>query len=146
MKAGDEMKAIKITKAELDEFKRLQEKERWDWPAIFSANGDGDVWPRVTNGRHSSAQRVLVNGKSKVLELVVKIYTELREEGGRIFINWNGAFNCREGEREKQQFILWDLGKDALPVVKPLTGEAARLEYKRLRDRQSLLSNSRSRK
>ncbi len=34
------MKAIKITRAELEEFKKLQEKERWDWPSKSSGEAE----------------------------------------------------------------------------------------------------------
>jgi len=113
------MKTLEITKEQFDEFKRLQVKKRWDWPASFSTNIRGAIWPFVTNGRTPLEDRNDVRGVSPLLDRVADIYTALREEGGRFFIGWKGAFwSAQDGDKP---IILWDFGQDAPARNRPKT-------------------------
>lgn len=39
------METVVIGRDELEEFRRLQLKRPWDWPAVFSANRRGKIGP-----------------------------------------------------------------------------------------------------
>ena len=68
------MKSLEITRAEFDKFKELQIRKRWDWPATFSTNARGAIWPYVTNGRTPLQDRIDVRGLSTLLDQVADIY------------------------------------------------------------------------
>ena len=110
------MKSIPITRVQFQEFRALQQKRRWDWPATFSANPSGDVWPFVGNGYTPLRERVDVKGCSPVLKWVAEVYTVIRPEGGRFFIGDSGAF-WKNIERKEIQFVRWDFGEEALAGV-----------------------------
>ena len=123
------MKTIEITRKQFDEFKQLQVRKRWDWPATFSANPAGQIWPYVTNGPTPDEKRDYVQGVSTLLDQVAAIYTAHREEGGRFFIGWKGAFYRSEDDDSERQIILWDFGVDLQPAKNQQT-------YKELRELQ----------
>ena len=83
---------LSLTRDEFDEFIRLQKKRRWDWPAVFSANEHGDVWPFVRYGYTYKRERTQVRGISRIIDAVAEEYIKTRSEGGRFFIDDNGAF------------------------------------------------------
>jgi hypothetical protein len=41
---------LDITETDFADLKALQIRHRWDWPAVFSTNPQGDIWPFVTRG------------------------------------------------------------------------------------------------
>ena len=130
------MRKFKITRAEFQEFRELQERRRWDWPATFSTDPNGDVWPYVRNGYTPLAERHNVRGCSPILNEVVDIYSALREEGCRFFVGDVGAL-WKTQSKEIVQFIVWDFGGEELPQPKELTiGELfASVAERRRRDR-----------
>jgi len=105
------MKSIPLTKVQFQEFRDLQQKRRWDWPATFSANSKGDIWPYVGNGHTPLRKRVDVKGCSPILKWVADVYTAIRPEGGRFFIGDNGAF-WKSAGRDPVQFLQWDFGEE----------------------------------
>jgi hypothetical protein len=48
---------LSLTRAEFEHLKALQRRKRWDWPAVFSTNPRGDIWPFVTRGYTSEIKR-----------------------------------------------------------------------------------------
>ncbi len=86
------METLQITRYEFEEFRRLQEKHRWDWPAVFSANAQGEIWPFVSFGHTPGQSRDDVRGLSLVVDRVAEEYLKTRDLGGRFFINAEGAF------------------------------------------------------
>ena len=86
------MERIAITRDEFDEFRRLQIRYRWDWPAVFSTNYYSEIWPWVTYGYTPGANREPVRGLSPIVDAVADEYLRVRPEGGRFFINERGAF------------------------------------------------------
>jgi hypothetical protein len=122
------MKVLEITKAQFDEFRALQKKKHWKWPAVFSTNTRGEIWPYTTNGRTPLDARTFVQGLSPMLDQLASIYTARREEGGRIFIGPKGAKGFVDGKYEA--IIDWDFGEDVLmPQRRPT--------YKELREKQT---------
>jgi hypothetical protein len=85
------MKTIRITRAEYDQLRELQVRERWDWPAWFSTNQSGFMWPGSTFGRTPDDFRLDVSGMSKILDQVKDAYLGIRECGGRFFVNETGG-------------------------------------------------------
>jgi hypothetical protein len=100
------MKPIRITYEEFIRFIRLQRKKRWDWPATFSTNPQGEIWPYVTKGLTPENDRDFVQGELDLLDQVAGIYSELREAAGRFHIDWDGAYGCFGG-LEPERFIVW---------------------------------------
>jgi hypothetical protein len=85
-----------ITQEEFNEFRRLQRVHRWDWPAVFSTNCHGKIWPFVTRGWTPFADRDDVRGVSSIVDAVANAYLSVRSEGGRFFIDERGAFHKTE--------------------------------------------------
>src|SRR5690242_6064342 len=81
------MDRIEIKRDDLEEFKRLQVRRRWDWPAVFSTNCHGEIWPFVQYGYTPGQNREDVRGLSRLLDSVADEYLRLREGGGRFFID-----------------------------------------------------------
>jgi hypothetical protein len=106
------MKNIRITAAEFKEFCELRQKHRWDWPAAFSTNPNGDIWGFQTRGYTPPDQRENVRGASPLLDQVADIYAVQREECGRFFIDQRGAFFKNDGA--ELQFVQWDSGGEIL--------------------------------
>ena len=126
------MKTLEITREQFDQFKSLQLRKRWDWPATFSTNPQGAIWPYVTNGRTPVEDRANVRGISPLLDEVADRYMAMRENGGRFFISWSGAFWRSEDGNCLQTIVDW---KDMSPPDEPLT--FAELRARQSRARQS---------
>jgi hypothetical protein len=86
------MEPIEVSREDLDQVKRLQIKPRSDWPAVFSTNVHGEIWPFATYGYTYVPDREDVRGFSHVVDEVAERYRQLRCEGGRFFIDATGAF------------------------------------------------------
>ena len=110
-------KKVRITASEFQAFCELRQKHRWNWPAAFSTNPNGDIWGFQTYGYTRPDQRENIRGASPLLDQVADIYAVQREECGRFFIDQRGAFF--KGEGAEVQFVQWDSGGVALqsPVV-----------------------------
>lgn len=142
------MKTVSITPAEFREFCELQRKHSWLWPARFSTNPRGDVWPYWTKGPTPTNQRENVRHYSELLAQVADICRERRdEEGGRFFINENGAFWKSVRGQKPIQFVAWDSGGETLErpdsssdgtgkaVPRPITiEELRRLSFRPIQD------------
>jgi hypothetical protein len=87
---------LTFTRKEYDWLRSLQRKKRWDWPAVFSTNARGDIWPYVTYGWTPEREREEVRGLSTVIDQVADIYRTVRSDGGRFFIEDNWA--CHKGD------------------------------------------------
>jgi hypothetical protein len=85
-----------LTQEEFDHLKALQVAKRWDWPATFSTNYRGEIWPYVGHGPTRAEDREEVSGISRVIDEVAKLYRKERAEGGRFFIDDRCA--CYKGD------------------------------------------------
>jgi hypothetical protein len=85
------MVPLEITHEEFIELLSLQRKCRPDWPAAFSTNPRGHIWPWVCYGWTPLESRDYVRGFSTVIDRVAKLYLDERPEGGRFFIDMQGA-------------------------------------------------------
>ena len=101
------METLIVSRNEFTEFKLLQIRNRWDWPATFSANEKGSIWPFVSRGWTRVENRKELRG-CEIIEKVRDHYLAERESGGRFFINENGAF-YKDTERQVRQFIRFQI-------------------------------------
>jgi len=100
---------LQISSTEFDEFMALVRRERWDWPAVFSVNPKGEIWPWVTWGRTPKHERIDVSGRSRLLRKVAYTLLNIRPEGGRFFINEKGAYTYIGGQiRMFVKFEIYD--------------------------------------
>ncbi len=84
--------AVLQIKAEFEQLKAAQVKQKWDWPAIFSANQARQVWPYVTPGLTPESQRVHLQGSFQLLDRLVVQFLRFRDEGGRFWVDEKGAY------------------------------------------------------
>jgi len=108
------MKQIRITPQELAQLKALQIKHRLDWPAVFSANECGQIWPFVTRGftRHQSREEL--RGISRILDNVADKYETARAGMGRFFIDETGAY-YKDKSGELTMFVEFRLEPRRFP-------------------------------
>jgi hypothetical protein len=102
------MVGLRITPAQ---FEQLQEelviRHRWDWPAVFSTNCHGRIWPYVCNGLTPEEDREYVEGQSSIVDEVASLLLDERPRGGRFFIDRNVACHKEPGfERPFVYFCL----------------------------------------
>ena len=86
------MERVRISRADFEEFRSLQRRNRWDWPATFSANRRNEIWAYVTRGYTPFEERQNLRGVSTVLDIVVSKYLIARGDLGRFFIDERGGF------------------------------------------------------
>jgi hypothetical protein len=96
------LEIVRITRAEFEEFRTLQRKHRWDWPAVFSANRRNEIWAFVTRGYTPFENRQNLRGISRVLDIVANKYRISRSDLGRFFIDERGGFYKDESNIEHQ--------------------------------------------
>jgi hypothetical protein len=91
------METLTFTRDEFERLKALQIQRRWDWPATFSTNCHGEIWPFSSYGYTQSEDREQIRGLSSVIDQAADIYLGIRSEGGRFFINDKCALYRDEG-------------------------------------------------
>ena len=114
---------VPMTKEELSFLKKLQVQFRWDWPATFSANFHGDIWPFITYSFTREPQRIQLRGKDDLLGYIADLYITVRPFGGRFFIGDEGAYYRKDSENQVQfvKFLFVTLSEAShRPASKPL--------------------------
>jgi hypothetical protein len=102
------MECIRLTRTDFELLKVLQARLRWDWPATFSTNPQGEIWPFVTWGLTPEELRNGIRGLSKVVDEVADAYICRRHRGGRFFIDESGAYAVLpEGAGRKVKFAYF---------------------------------------
>lgn len=120
---GNLVKTIDIAREEYDELRRLQVKLRSGWHAVFSTNPSGEkIWPFTRYTLTPKPDRVLLSGSSQLLDKLVDELLRVKPEGGRFFINEDGAFwKPKEEWGQKFQFVRFrfrdDMRLNSRPVV-----------------------------
>jgi hypothetical protein len=99
------MREIDVTPEEFKKLTQLQHQHKWEWPAVFSVNEHGQIWPGVTYGWTHFGDRKPVRGLSKIIDDVADEYLRIRAEGGRFFVDERGAFRADQG----QQFVVFQI-------------------------------------
>lgn len=88
----------------LEEIVRLVMMHRRDWPAVFSANMIQDLWPQSQFGRTAHRNRMQLRGAIAALDEIADQLLQVRPEGGRFFVNHEGAF-MKDEQCSLVQFI-----------------------------------------
>lgn len=81
-----------IARYQLNEIKRLVRKHRSDWPAVFSTNIHREIWVFVRWGYTPGEDRISVEGICTPLDEIASEFREVRNGGGRFFIDPRGVF------------------------------------------------------
>jgi len=98
---------LQLSRTEFDEFRALVIRERWDWPAVFSVNPKGEIWPWVTWGWTPEYEKIDVSGRSALLRRVAYTLLNIRPEGGRFFIDEEGAYT--HIGHQKRMFVEFEI-------------------------------------
>ena len=88
-------RVIEIHRSELEDFKRLQVQQRWDWPATFSISPKGTIFPFCGYGHTPEIVRTDVRGFSPLLDQIGDDFLAERDGGGcggRFFISYEGVY------------------------------------------------------
>lgn len=96
------MREIRLTPKELIQLTQLKLTKKWKWPAVFSTNPQGEIWPGITYGVTPIEHRVELSDLVPVLNRIKDLYLGVREEGGRIFVDFNGAYYKNQQKQEFQ--------------------------------------------
>ena len=102
------MERIRLTPEEFIEFRDVQIRPRADWPATFSRNYMGDVWPWSPYSPTREQDRRYLQGQIPLLDEVVAIVLRKRSEGGRFFLDEDGVHIEPEGF-ERQQIVCFEI-------------------------------------
>lgn len=97
------MRTINLTLKEMAQLVNLQKTKKWKWPAVFSTNPHESVWAGTTYGLTPIEEREELSDLVPVLNRIRDLYLGQREKGGRMFIDFDGAFYKDE---QNQQFQI----------------------------------------
>lgn len=100
------MKTFCITHAEYNDLVALANRSRWGWPATFSSNRHGEIWKYNGPGYTPPSDREYIQGISKIIDAIAAANIETRSEGGRFFINEQGAF-FKDSEGDEIPFLIF---------------------------------------
>src|ERR1700735_1169641 len=100
---------IGITVNEFEELRDLTIRYRNDAKAIFSTNPEGKVWPTPRYGNTPPGGRKYIEDMPHILEQLRRSLTNRRMEGGRLFVDDDGAYwkKGAVGSTEKVRFTYW---------------------------------------
>lgn len=94
------MRYITLAYNEFEQFRDVQVKSRWDWPATFSCNPSGQVWPPPGYGFTDEADRIYLSRRDyPTLHMIVDALLSVHHKGGRFHINDDGVFLADGGPR-----------------------------------------------
>ena len=99
------MRTRHLTLAEFKFLRDAQIKPYWGWPATFSCNARGRVWPSTRFGPTPEHEREIMNGVRALLDEIVDDVLYVRPRGGRFHINHRGAFMASDS-RQVTNFLL----------------------------------------
>ena len=88
------MEPIFITRSQLEEIKQLQLRKRPDWPATFSVNCQGRIWPFANWGHTPEHNRDAIAGISPTVDAIAVRFLDIRPEGGRFFVDATRSLLC----------------------------------------------------
>jgi hypothetical protein len=80
-----------------------------DWPARFSCNARGEVWPTPALGYSRASDRQPLAGTFRTLDHTVEVVLDIRPLGGRFFVCEHGVWTFHEGLERKVQVVRFNL-------------------------------------
>jgi hypothetical protein len=101
------MREIRLTLKEIAQLIQLQKTKKWEWPAVFSTNSHGSIWAGTTFSRTPIEEREELRDLVPVLNRIRDLYLGQREQGGRMFIDLQGAY-FKEKNGQPIQFVKFD--------------------------------------
>lgn len=93
-----------IPRKELEELRNISLRD--DWPGVFSCNSEFEVWPSPGYGLTYEPERLHLQGKLKLNQLVTCLLEE-RLAGGRFFVDESGAWT--DDGRGKEKFVQFQV-------------------------------------
>ena len=103
------MVRLRLSGAELANVVQAQVRDWRDWPARFSCNPRGDVWPTPSLGYSRLDDRQPLAGCFSVLDQTVELVLNVRPLGGRFFLCEHGVWTTHEDFERKVQVARFDL-------------------------------------
>lgn len=85
------MKIVTISRQDMECIKRLQVKSRSDRLISFIVNPDGHVWAYLRRG-YTGPLAPDVRGRCRKLDEIADEFLQVRNRGGRFFIDKKGVF------------------------------------------------------
>ena len=83
---------LPISWSDFEDFRDVQIKPRHLWPATFSCNGRGKVWPYTGPGYSNPSQMNYMGGLFPLLDEIVRLALEIDSDGKRFTVNDRGVF------------------------------------------------------
>lgn len=105
-------RCVDVTRTQYRALRELQERERWDWPATFSVNPAGEVWPFVTYGYARREERRNIRHLSSIIDDVADRFLQVGPDGGRLFVSESGAFVAKN----REQFVYFQIVEPVVPT------------------------------
>ena len=103
-----EIPVMSIAGSDLDDLMALQIRGWSDWPARFSCNHFGTIWPCPGRG-YSGPLPNIPTQENPILRFVTHRTLKLRRRGGRMFICEHGAWTYLEEAGEKWPVVEFEL-------------------------------------
>ena len=107
------MEILPVSSKELEELREVQIKPRWGWPARFSCNESGRVWPFTRLSLTPESERVYLEGAFPLLDQIVQRVvwiTRMRGKfprGGRFLVHDEGVV-LADGDEQIIEFSFED--------------------------------------
>jgi len=117
---------LPVSSEELEDLREVQIKPRWGWPARFSCNESGRVWPFTRLSRTPESERVYLEGAFPVLDQIVQSVvwiTKTRGKfppGGRFLVDDEGVV-LADGDEQIIEFLFED--DDEFSIARAWSGE-----------------------
>ena len=93
------MRTRHVTTAEFELLRDAQSRVHWGWPATFSCNARGEVWPSTRFGPTPEQERETMTGVRALLDEIVNDVLYARPRGGRFHINHRGVFMASDSRQ-----------------------------------------------
>ncbi|MCZ0940670.1 MAG: hypothetical protein OXJ55_18640 [Caldilineaceae bacterium] len=120
------MEIIPVSPRELADLREVQIRPRWGWPARFSCNESGRVWPFTRLSRTPESERVYLEGAFPILDQIVQRVVRITKtrgkfpSGGRFLVDDEGVV-LADGDEQIIEFLFEE--DDEFSIVRAWLGE-----------------------
>ena len=110
---GFVVEILLVSSEELEVLREVQIKPKWGWPARFSCNEWGQVWPFTTSSRTPESDRVHLEGVFPLLDQIVQRVVWITRtrgkypRGGRFLVHDEGVV-LADGDEQIIEFQFED--------------------------------------
>ena len=122
---GFVVEILPVSPGELKDLREVQIRPRWGWPARFSCNESGQVWPFTRSGRTPESERVYLEGAFPVLDQIVQRIVRITKTrgkfppGGRFLVDDEGAV-LADGDEQIIEFLFEE--EDEFSIARAWSG------------------------